>query len=78
VALYQELEKLRDGCLEEALEALVTILAAPLFSKAPQGLLHEFSQCHFLKGEPQTVLDTLCRATSKEGIFSPPKFEPLL
>ena len=65
----EEIEQMRQACLREALECLVNMLDVPLLGQSPQGLLHELSQCHFLKGDANKVLQTLCGITGREGTY---------
>eukprot|EP00658_Telonema_sp_P-2_P019895 TRINITY_DN17821_c0_g3_i2.p1 TRINITY_DN17821_c0_g3~~TRINITY_DN17821_c0_g3_i2.p1 ORF type:complete len:1745 (+),score=376.54 TRINITY_DN17821_c0_g3_i2:323-5557(+) len=50
----------RTQALAEAVPSCEKLLALPVFSRNQHGIIHELSQCFFLKGNPTLVLHALC------------------
>jgi len=56
----QELDAKRLKYLVRGVDAIDQLLRVPYFDSRPQGLVFEFSRCHFFKGDNITVLQAIC------------------
>eukprot|EP00656_Telonema_subtile_P055941 TRINITY_DN8827_c0_g1_i2.p1 TRINITY_DN8827_c0_g1~~TRINITY_DN8827_c0_g1_i2.p1 ORF type:complete len:1721 (+),score=503.88 TRINITY_DN8827_c0_g1_i2:159-5321(+) len=56
----QELVLERTQALAEAVPSCEKLLALPVFAQNQHGVVHELSQCFFLKGNPVLVIQALC------------------
>ena len=55
-----ELDRKRLAALSSASNMLDALFKIPFFNSRPSGLLFELSRCHFMKGEPHTILQAIC------------------